>query len=137
MSLEHHRARRYPFHATVELTEVQSDTHISEWTSNLSLFGCQVDTQKPLAVGTKVWIKISHGNENFDALGKVVYAQQNARMGILFTKIEANDQWILDKWIAQRRRLVPIHRLEPCRPPNENLLLPSSRGKGGTPTIDR
>ena len=131
MPLEHHRARRYPFHATVELTEVQSDTRISEWTSNLSQFGCQVDTPKLLPAGTKVWIKISHRSENFDALGKVVYALQNTRMGILFTKIEANDQWILDKWIAQQRRQVPIHRFESCRPPNENLLLPC------TPNISR
>ena len=112
MWLDHHRARRYHFHATVELTEVHSDTQISEWTSNLSLFGCRVDTVKPLPAGTKVWIKISHGSENFDALGKVVYAQQNTGMGILFTKVEANDQWVLDKWIAQQRRMVPIHRFD-------------------------
>jgi hypothetical protein len=108
VGLERNRARRYPFHAIVELTEVQSDTQISEWTSNLSLFGCQVDTQKPLPAGTKVWIKISHGSEKFDALGTVVYALQNAGMGIRFTKIEANDQSVLDKWIAQQRGWHPV-----------------------------
>jgi hypothetical protein len=49
-----------------------------------------VDTLRPLLAGTKVRIKISYRSENFDALGKVVYALQNAGMGILFTKIEPN-----------------------------------------------
>ena len=103
MPLERHRARRYSFHASIELTDLQSETQTKEQTSDLSLFGCHVDTLNPLPVGTKVRIKISYRSENLDALGKVVYAQQNAGMGILFTRIEPNDQLLLDKWIAERR----------------------------------
>ena len=103
MSLERHRARRFSFHAAIELTDLQSEAQTKEQTSDLSLFGCHVDTPKPLPAGTKLRIKISYRSENFDALGKVVYALQNAGMGILFTKIEANDQLVLDKWIAERR----------------------------------
>jgi len=100
---ERHRARRYPFHASVELTDVQSEIQISERTHDLSLFGCHVDTVKPLPAGTKVRIKITHRSENFEALGRVVHTRQNSGMGILFTKIEPNDQLVLDKWIAERR----------------------------------
>ena len=103
MHLERHRARRYSFHANIELTDLQSETRTKEQTSDLSLFGCRVDTLKHLPAGTKVRIKISYGSENFDALGKVVHVRQNLGMGILFTKIEANDQLVLDKWIAERR----------------------------------
>jgi len=103
MPLERHRARRYSFHASIELTDLQSEIQTKEQTSDLSLFGCHVDTLKPLLAGTKVRIKISYRSENFDALGKVVYALQNEGMGILFTKIEPNDQLVLDKWIAERR----------------------------------
>jgi hypothetical protein len=102
MPLERHRARRYSFHAGIELTDLQSENQTKEQTSDLSLFGCHVATLKPLLAGTKVR-KISYRSENFDALGKVVYALQNAGMGILFTKIEPNDQLVLDKWIAERR----------------------------------
>jgi hypothetical protein len=101
--IERHRARRYSFHASVELTEVLSEAQISERTRDLSLFGCQVDTPKPFPAGTKVRIKISYRSENFGALGKVVYALQNTGMGIHFTKIEPNEQSVLDKWIAERR----------------------------------
>ena len=103
MHLERHRARRYPFHASIELTDLGSETQTKAQTSDLSLFGCHVDTLKPLSAGTKVRIKISHRSATFEALGKVVYARQNHGMGINFTNIEPNDQSVLDKWIAERR----------------------------------
>jgi hypothetical protein len=103
MSLERHRARRFSFHASIELTDLQSEAQTKEQTSDLSLFGCHVDTLKPLPAETKVRIKISYRSENFDALGKVVHTRPNSGMGILFTKIEPNDQLVLDKWIGERR----------------------------------
>jgi PilZ domain-containing protein len=103
MRLERHRARRYPFHASIELTDLESETRTKAQTSDLSLFGCRVDTLKPLPAETKVRIKISHRSENFEALGKVVYSRQNEGMGIHFTNIEPNDQLVLDKWVAERR----------------------------------
>ena len=103
MPLERHRARRFSFHASIELTDLQSEAQTKEQTSDLSLFGCHVETLEPLPAETKVRIKISYRSENFDALGKVVYTRHNEGMGILFTKIEPNDQLVLDKWIAEQR----------------------------------
>ena len=103
MQLERHRARRYSLHASIDLTDLQSETQIREHTRDLSLFGCHVDTLKPLPPETKVRIKISHRNENFEALGKVTSARPNAGMGIFFTRIEPHDQSVLDKWIAELR----------------------------------
>lgn len=103
MQLERHRARRYSFHAGINLTDLRSETQIKEQTSDLSLFGCHVDTLKPLPPETKVRIRIAHRSENFEALGRVTYSRSNAGMGILFTRIERHDQSILDKWIAELR----------------------------------
>jgi PilZ domain len=103
MRLERHRARRYPFHANIELTDLESETQTKALTSDLSLFGCRVDTLKLLPAETKVRIKISHRSENFEALGKVVYSRQNEGMGIHFSNIEPNYQLVLDKWVAERR----------------------------------
>jgi hypothetical protein len=103
MQLERHRARRYPFHASIELTNLESETQSKAQTSDLSLFGCHVDTSKPLPAGTKVRIKISHRSENFEAQGRVAYSRRNEGMGIHFANIEPNDQLVLDKWIAERR----------------------------------
>ena len=103
MQLGHHRARRYSFHASVELTDLQSETQTKEQTSDLSLFGCHVATLKPLPPGTKVRIKISHRSQSLEALGRVAFVRPNTGMGIFFTKIEPHDQLVLDKWIAELR----------------------------------
>ncbi len=103
MQAERPRARRYSFKASIELTDLQSETQAKEQTSDLSLFGCHVDTQKPLTQGTKVRLKILHRGEHFGALGRVVTAGATAGMGIVFTKVELNDQLVLDKWIAEAR----------------------------------
>jgi PilZ domain len=103
VQLERHRASRYPFQANVELTDVQSETQITGRTTDLSLFGCHVNTLEPLAPGAKVRLKIVHRGCNFQALGKVVYARLDAGMGIVFTGIESNDQLVLDNWIAELR----------------------------------
>ena len=103
MQLERHRARRYSFHASIELTDLQSETLIREQTSDLSLFGCHVNTRKTLPPENKSPDKHFYRSENFEALGKVIYARQNAGMGIFFTRIEPNGQSVLDKWIAELR----------------------------------
>jgi PilZ domain-containing protein len=103
MSLEHPRARRYPFITKIELTDVRSEIRIEDRTSDLSLFGCHVDTLRPLPQGTKVKIRIAHRSANFEALGRVAYVQPNAGMGIVFTRIDPDDQLILEKWIAELR----------------------------------
>ncbi len=103
MQLKRQRARRYPFQANIELTDMQSETEIKERTSDLSLFGCHVDALKPLVPGIKVRIKIAHRGFVFEALAKVVYGRSNAGMGIVFTNIQAHDQLILDNWIAELR----------------------------------
>ena len=103
MQLERHRARRYSFHASIELTDLASETQTKAQTSDLSLFGCHGDTLKPLPAGTKVRVKISHRSENFEALGRVAFVRPNAGMGIFFTRIEPHDQSVLDKWIAELR----------------------------------
>lgn len=97
------RARRYFFVAPIELTDLQSEIQVKEHTSNLSLFGCSVDTQKPLPKGTKVKIRIVHRGANFTALGQVAYVRPGGGMGVAFTQIEPKEQVALEKWIAELR----------------------------------
>jgi PilZ domain len=98
---ERPRARRYLFVAGIELTDVQSEIQIRERTSDVSLFGCRVDTLKLFPTGTTVRIRIAHRGANFAALGSVVYAEPNAGMGVAFTKIEEKDQSVLERWIDE------------------------------------
>jgi hypothetical protein len=97
------RARRYSFAATIELTDTNSEAKIQERTSDLSLYGCRVKTHKPFPTGAKVRIRIAHRSANFVALGRVSYTSSDGGMGIAFTRIEPNDQLILEKWIVELR----------------------------------
>jgi PilZ domain len=98
-----HRASRYPFAASIELTDVRSERLLSARTTNLSLFGCYVYTSSPFPEGTKVSLRILHGGASFAAFGKVVQSKPNSGMGIAFTEIGEPSQAILEKWLATLR----------------------------------
>ena len=97
------RARRYVFVASIELTELQSETQTWEQTSELSLFGCHVNTGRSLAVGTKVWLRITHESGIFETHGRVTNVQPETGIGIVFTNVEEKYQLVLEKWIAELR----------------------------------
>ena len=100
--IERPRARRYPFAASIDIVDMETETEIREQTTNLSVFGCQLTAQKPLAAGTKVRLRIIHRGAIFAALGQVAQARRNI-MGVVFTKIEQKDQAVLEKWLAEIR----------------------------------
>jgi hypothetical protein len=89
--------------ATIELTDTQSEAKIQERTSDLSLYGCRVETHKSFPAGAKVRIRIVHRSGNFVALGRVANISSEGGMGIAFTQIEPNDQLILEKWVEDLR----------------------------------
>ena len=103
MPFERPRARRYPFAATIELTDLESERQSWELTSELSLFGCYVNALVPLPARTKVRIRIVRAGANFVALGRVVYAQEGAGMGVVFTEIEPSYQSVLENWLTELR----------------------------------
>ena len=107
MHPERPRARRYPFVARIELTDIQSEARINALTCDLSLFGCQVVAQKTMPTGTKVRIRIAHAGAVFIALSRVSYDRYKMGMRIAFTEIESNQQLVLEKWIAQLRHTRP------------------------------
>src|SRR6266481_1682904 len=98
-----HRASRYPFAASIELTDVRSERLLTARTINLSLFGCYVYTSSPFPEDTKVSLRISHGGASFAAFGRVVHFKPNSGMGIAFAEIEPPRQAILEKWLASLR----------------------------------
>ena len=100
--IERPRARRYPFAATIDLVDMESETETREQTTNLSVFGCEVTAQKPFPANTKIRLRIVHRGAIFAALGQVVSVRRNS-MGVLFTKIEQKDQAVLEKWLAEVR----------------------------------
>lgn len=101
--LEKPRARRYPVVATIDLTDVESETEVRGQITDLSLFGCHVYTPTPLSTGTKVRLRIAHKGAVFAALGHVANVQFKSGMGIVFSNLEQKDQLVLEKWLAELR----------------------------------
>src|SRR5438270_5047696 len=92
------RAARQIFVAKAVVTEVESEKEIHGVLSNLSLFGCYVETPAPLSRGVRVELAVSHSGQKFMVLGKVAHAQPSG-MGIVFMSMQPNDQVILEKWM--------------------------------------
>ena len=70
---------------------------------DVSLFGCGVVSPKPFSARTKARIRITHRGSSFEAFGRVVYVTSDGEMGIIFTRVEPNDQLILEQWISELR----------------------------------
>ena len=93
------RSPRYPFYASAEITELQTKTGLTARTSELSRHGCYMDMMNPFPLATKVKIRITHRDENFEATGTVVYAQPNIGMGVSFEVAQPKDDATIEKWL--------------------------------------
>jgi len=101
MAHERRRAPRYPVIVSVEISELQTDTHLRTRTSDLTLTGCYLDTTNFLPVGMEVRLNISHNDAVFTALGIVVSCQPNLGMGVKFTDVPLDQHALLDKWLTE------------------------------------
>jgi len=92
---------RYSFIAAVELTEPLADVRISGRISEISRKGCFVDIMNALPVGTLVQVRVVRDQGILTCPGKIVYAQEPMGMGIAFVDPAADQQAMLDKWVAE------------------------------------
>jgi PilZ domain len=98
---ERRRAPRFAFGGVAEITTIHPNTYIILSTAELSRFGCFVTTRKPMFIGTKVELKITHDGRVFKASGEVVSVQSENGMGIKFTTTAPNDAALLQVWLGQ------------------------------------
>jgi PilZ domain-containing protein len=94
---------RYPFTAGAELIDVRSGTRLNARISDIGRGGCYVDSISPFTVGTEVKIRITKDANSFSSQAKVVYASMGMGMGLMFTVIEPEQRWMLEKWLAELR----------------------------------
>src|SRR5258707_1235486 len=102
--LEKRRSPRYSFIASAELIEQKADVRIASRVSELSLNGCYLDMMNPFPQGTMVLVKISAGEDFFQAKGKIVYSQMNMGAGVGFLEIDEASQTALDHWMDEAKK---------------------------------
>ena len=100
-SHERRRDSRYPFTATVEIVEPESQTRIQGRTSDLSRGGCYVDTIIPLSAGSIVKMHLTKEMRTFEAQAEVVYSLAGMGMGVKFTDTDPEQFWTVEKWLAE------------------------------------
>lgn len=100
---EQHRPPRHSFAATVEITDLQSEAHLTAHLKDISLFGCFVETPNPFPEGTKVRLRIMRGGATVSTAGRVAFSRPGSGMGVHFTNVEPASMPVLDKWVANLR----------------------------------
>ena len=91
------RSPRYPWSANAEvmwggLVEL---TRVTE----LSRYGCYLETTRPLAPGTRVTLRIFDEGRLFEATAAVLYSRPPLGMGVAFREVKATFQTILEEWL--------------------------------------
>jgi hypothetical protein len=95
------RTPRYSLAVDIEMTDIQSQTQVKARTKMLSMFGCGVDTLKLFPQGTSVRIVLFHQGAKVRALAKVLYSSSDLGTGVAFTRVEREDERILEWWIEE------------------------------------
>jgi hypothetical protein len=100
---ERRRGPRYPFIASAELIEHKADVRIASRVSELSMHGCYLDMMNPFPQGTLVLVKISAGEDSFQAKAKVIYSQMNMGAGVGFLEMDNASHIVLERWMDEAK----------------------------------
>jgi len=79
---------------SVELTRV----------TELSRYGCYLETSKQRTPGTRVTVKIMNRDQVFEATATVLYSRPTTGMGVVFREVQSAFQSILEDWLHQSLR---------------------------------
>ncbi len=93
------RVPRFPCNASAEVTSDGTIelTNVTE----LSRYGCFLQTPTPLATGTSLAVKIMNHGKVFAATAVVVYSQPEIGMGIAFREVKSLFQTLLEDWLGE------------------------------------
>jgi hypothetical protein len=97
---ERRSANRHPLVVTAEAEELTTGIKLPGRISDLSAYGCYLDTMNPFTSGTRIRIRLTKGNGTFQSLALVIYSHDALGMGISFTDVNPSAQETLQRWLA-------------------------------------
>jgi c-di-GMP-binding flagellar brake protein YcgR len=101
MSLDRRRAPRYQFIAHAEIVEIESGSKFKIQTGDLSAGGCFLDMMNPLSQEAIIQVAISHRDQRFVALARVVFVFPRLGMGVVFVDMALDQRIVLQDWLAE------------------------------------
>src|SRR5271156_5499623 len=96
---ERRKSPRYSMVLAADVIELPRGALMSARTSDISRSGCYVDTLNPIPCGSRVKLRFTHHQEEFEAIGLVVYVSLSLGMGIQFTEVSHDQQARLNDWL--------------------------------------
>jgi PilZ domain len=84
-----------------EIVELPRGAKLQVRTSDVSRSGCYVDTLNAIPEGSHVLVRMNYRKEVFEATGRVIYVSPGLGMGICFVDVDASQQSLLDRWLAE------------------------------------
>jgi hypothetical protein len=94
------RVPRFPCKASAEVTAEGGAVELSNVTE-LSRYGCFLQTTTPLATGTSLAVKIMNQGQVFAATAMVVYSRPDLGVGIAFREVKSLFQSVLEDWLRE------------------------------------
>ena len=101
MEDERRRTPRFPFLATVEVIETGAAVGVAARVTELSLYGCYVETSNPLRKGAHAVLKVYSEGRYFESQGTVLYSQPSLGMGVGFLDVNPHYLTILKHWLLE------------------------------------
>ena len=102
VTVERRSAPRYPMVLSADVVELPRGARLSARTADISTSGCYIDTLNPIPQGLEVRLRITHHDEVFEAVGRVMYVSYGLGMGVAFTKVEEEQKARLVRWLESR-----------------------------------
>jgi hypothetical protein len=97
----HRRVPRYPFSAPAAVIP-EVGIPIGGNVTELSLYGCYLDSGAPLAPHTRVLVKIfAADGAYFEADATVIYSNPSLGMGLVFRQVKSDLLAVLRKWLLK------------------------------------
>jgi Ribonuclease G/E len=104
VTVERRSALRHAMVLAAEVVELPRGAKLSARTADISRTGCYIDTLNPIPHGSEVRVRITHHEDIFVALARVVYVSYGLGMGIAFVKVEDEQLARLDRWFSETDR---------------------------------
>ena len=104
MEDERRRTPRFPFIANAEIFEKGSAASNPGRVTELSLYGCYVETASTFEKGVPFLLKVFAEGRFFESQGTVLYVQPGQGMGVGFQNVNPHYLTVLKTWLIESAR---------------------------------
>jgi hypothetical protein len=99
---ERRSAPRRQLVLAAEVVEVTRGARLNARTSDISRTGCYIDTLNPVPKGSQIRLRITHYEEVFETVARVVYVSPGLGMGVAFENVAPVQQARLARWLGDK-----------------------------------